>query len=122
MTPELQQAYEQGMSLSILCTSKATKADPTFSPRAKEVILRHLSAVGQASGEELVELCNSYGIVPVNGNKAFGSVFRSLSMSKQIVCLRADLPRKAGHGTSGGKLWGIGDYADIPAIYKKQAV
>ena len=107
MTPELNQAYERGMALSILCTAKATRADPGFSDRAKDVILRHLRAVGQASGEELVELCKSYGIVPVNGDRAFGSVFGSLSKRKQIKFLRADLPRKHGHGTTGGKLWGI---------------
>lgn len=100
-------ARAAGESAANACTSKAQRSDPEFSAKAKAAILAHLRAVGQASGEDLVEIAKAHGAIPVNGDKAFGGVFLSLSKSKQIVCLRADLPRKHGHGTSGGKLWSI---------------
>jgi hypothetical protein len=89
------------------CLAKAQRIDPEFPEKAKAEIMAHLRVVGQASGEDLVEIAKAHGAIPENGDKAFGGVFLSLSRSKQIVCLRADLPRRHGHGTSGGKLWGL---------------
>jgi hypothetical protein len=87
----------------------AEKEDPEFSTKAKAAILAHLRVVGQASGEELVEIAKLKGAVPRKGDRAFGGVFLALSSQKnpQIRCIRSDLPRKRGHGTSGGKLWGL---------------
>lgn len=85
---------------------KAEKHSPGFAETAKQAILAHLKAVGQASGEDLVDIAIARGAVAPDA-RAFGGVFRSLRESKQIVCLRSDLPRKRGHGTSGGRLWGL---------------
>jgi hypothetical protein len=97
-------AGQQGMAASL---EKAEKADPQFKDKAREAILAHLKAVGQASGEELVCVAKAHGATPANGDRAFGGVFRALSSQKLIRCIRSDLPRSRGHGTSGGKLWGL---------------
>ena len=99
-------AGQHGMAISL---ESAERRDPSFRPKAENAILRHLAhAPGfQASGEELVLICKALGIVPANGDRAFGAVFRALSTSNRIRCLRSDLPRSRGHGTSGGKLWGL---------------
>lgn len=102
---QAQIAGEQGMAISL---DKAEKHSPGFAEAAKEAILAHLKAVGQASGEDLVEIAKAHGAVPENGDRAFGGIFNSLRKGGQIVCLRSDLPRKRGHGTSGGRLWAIG--------------
>lgn len=94
---------QQGMALSL---ERAERHQPDFASTAKAAILSHLEAVGQASGEDLVDVAIAHGAVPPDA-RAFGGIFQSLSRAKQIVCLRSDLPRKRGHGTSGGKLWGI---------------
>jgi hypothetical protein len=67
-------------------------------------MLAHLRAVRQATGEDLVDLAMANGCRAADA-RAFGGVFRSLSQNKVIRCVRSDLPRKRGHGTSGGKLW-----------------
>lgn len=94
---------ERGMAISL---QAAERVQPDFSETAKRAILAHLSAVGQASGEDLVDVAIAHGATPPDA-RAFGGIFQSLSRAKQIVCIRSDLPRKRGHGTSGGKLWGL---------------
>ena len=97
-------AGKVGMSVSF---ANAQDCNPQFAEIAERAILAHLHAVRQASGEELTELARNHGAVCRDG-RAFGSVFKSLSKRGLIRCIRSDLPRKRGHGTSGGKLWGIG--------------
>jgi hypothetical protein len=95
-----------GQQASEACTAKAIRKDPLFAQKAEAAILNHLRIVGHCSGEVLTDLAEAMGAVPHDG-RAFGSVFRNLARKGLIVCLRSDLPRKNGHGTSGGKLWGL---------------
>lgn len=99
-------AGRAGASAALKC---AEKEDPEFSAKAKAAILAHLRVVGQASGEDLVDIAKAKGAIPRKGDRAFGGVFLALANPKnpQIWCIRSDLPRKRGHGTSGGKLWGL---------------
>jgi hypothetical protein len=95
-------AGERGMSLSL---EKAEKADPQFKDKAREAILAHLKAVGQASGEDLVDIAIAHGAIPPDA-RAFGGVFQALARKGLIRCVGFTLRRK-GHGTAGGRVWGL---------------
>lgn len=99
-------ARAAGEQAAQACLAKAERADPEFSQRAATAILNHLKAVRIASGEELTEIAIAHGARPAD-SRAFGPVFKMLNRRGLIECLRSDLPRKSGHGTSGGKLWSI---------------
>lgn len=103
-------AREAGEQAAQACLAKTHRADPQFSQRAATAILNHLRAVRQASGEELVDIAIAHG-AHAHDQRAFGGVFQALARRGLIVCLRSDLPRKRGHGTSGGKLYGWGGVA-----------
>ena len=98
-------AGRAGMQLS---QDAAERRDPNFSARAQQAFIAHLQAapLHQASGEDLVDAALAAGAVP-DDSRAFGGVFLALSRRGVIRCLRSDLPRRRGHGTSGGKLWGL---------------
>lgn len=102
-------ARAQGEQRAAECLEHADALTPTFSERAKAFIIKHLADHGPASGEDLTAACKAAGIYPKNDDRAFGGVFLALSNEKnpRIRCLRSDLPRKFGHGTSGGRLWGL---------------
>lgn len=93
-------AGNYGMAISL---EAAQKRDPEFKTKAREAILAHLKAVGQASGEELVDVARAHGAVPTD-DRAFGGVFQSLSRDGSIQCVGFTL-RKKGHGTAGGRIW-----------------
>jgi len=98
-------AHAEGERLAALCLAKAE--DCGFDRKAaKSFLLGHLTANGPTSGEDLTDAAKAAGHVPPD-DRAFGGLFLSLSSGKapQIQCLRSDLPRRRGHGTSGGKLW-----------------
>lgn len=87
----------------------AQSRDPQFKPKAEAAILRHLEASGPTPGEFLVEIARAYA--PCRDGRAFGAIFKSLAKRGLIVCLRSDLPRTRGNGTSGGRLWARGTAA-----------
>lgn len=98
-------AGAHGMALAI---DAAERRDPLFRAKAEQAILKHLAhaPMFRASGEELVHIAKGMGAVP-HDDRAFGSVFQQMERRGLTRCLRSDLPRKRGHGTSGGKLWGL---------------
>lgn len=102
-------AIAAGHDCAARALDKAQRADNTFAERAKAFMLEHLKNFGDTSGEDLTDACKAAGIRPQNDDRAFGGVFLSLSnpSAPRIRCIRSDLPRKYGHGTSGGRLWGL---------------
>lgn len=104
--PPLAQARAVGASAGEMARCRAERAAPGFTERASEHILATLHRLGEASGEYLTGSCIGAGIRAPDA-RAFGSVFASMSRAGLIRCLRSDLPRARGHGTSGGKLWGL---------------
>ncbi|MBN9410853.1 MAG: hypothetical protein J0H69_17045 [Burkholderiales bacterium] len=100
---QAQAAGQAGMQLSLLA---ALDRSPDFAEVAKTAILRHLRDNGATAGEDLVEVARAHG-AHAKDDRAFGGIFHSLSRKNLIRCLRSDLPRKRGHGTSGGKLWAL---------------
>jgi len=96
---------EVGQQQAEKCTAKAEDGNPGFTLRARAFVIEYLTEHGPSAGEDIVEAGTAAGIKSHDG-RAWGSVFARLS-GKQIRCLRSDLPRKKGHGTSGGKQWGL---------------
>jgi hypothetical protein len=98
-------AGEAGMARA---ADAAERRDPAFRTKAEMAVLAHLAAAPSrcASGEDLVDAAIVAGACAPDA-RAFGSVFLSLSKRGLIRCVRSDLPRRRGHGTSGGKLWSL---------------
>lgn len=57
------------------CNTKADRADPGFTDKAKAVILKHLAAVGQCPGEDLTDIAIAHGCKPHDA-RAFGKKIR----------------------------------------------
>ena len=102
----LQTAREAGEQAAAHCLAKAERSDPEFVAKATAAILMHLRAVGQASGEDLVDIAVAHGARP-RDMRAFGGIFQRLVREHSIRCIRSDLPRRRGHGCSGGRLYEI---------------
>lgn len=94
-----------GAEMAERCTTEAEERNPGFTLRARDFVIRYLSEHGNSPGEEIVEAASAGGIF-CEDRRAWGSVFARMS-GKQIRCLRSDLPRRAGHGTGGGRLWSL---------------
>jgi len=98
-------ARELGEQAAAACLAKARRADPEFSEKASAAILAHLRVVHQASGEVLVDVAIAMGARP-HDSRAFGGVFQGLARKGLIRTVGFCL-REKGHGTSGGRVWGI---------------
>ena len=87
---------------------KAEGQAPGFREAAQAFVLGFLKQHGPSSGEDITAAMVLAGIRP-RDKRAFGPVYQALAGKRMglIVCLRSDLPRRLGHGTSGGKLWGL---------------
>lgn len=72
---------------------------------ARRFIVGWVRRHGPASGEELVKQAKLHGFCGKD-DRCFGGVFLAAQRAGELVCLRSDLPRARGHGTSGGRLWG----------------
>lgn len=103
----MEQAKEQGATAMQACTDKA-KSLGFSTDAARAFVLHWLAEYGPTSGEDLVEAAQrtTRSDLQAHDMRAWGGVFAALS-GKRIHCLRSDLPRKRGHGTSGGKLWAV---------------
>ena len=95
-----------GIELAHKCLNKAEQQG-FDTLQAKRFILDYLASFGATPGETLVYEAEARGLI-AHDARAFGGIFGNLSRTGQIVCLRSDLPRKRGHGTTGGKLWALG--------------
>jgi hypothetical protein len=98
-------AHEAGISAANACEKKARKVDPEFSEKAATAILAHLRTVGQASGEVLTDVAIAHG-ARAHDARAFGAVFSRLSR-KGLIRTIGFCMRSKGHGTAGGRIWGL---------------
>ena len=101
-------ARAAGAAAGQKATDKAETAAPGFSQAAQAFIVGYLRQHGATSGEALTHAMTLAGIQPHDA-RAFGPVYQALLRQRQIACLRSDLPRRLGHGTSGGKLWRLAE-------------
>ena len=104
----IEDAIAAGHEAAERCADAAEKRG--FSTEAaRTFVLRWLAEYGNTAGEDLVEAARKTGradLIPPDG-RAWGAVFLTLQRQHRIRCLRSDLPRKHGHGTSGGRLWAL---------------
>lgn len=114
VSPDTPSALTAEMSFTTgddpLTDSRRRQALDGFAKRAMKAIVKYLAKRGTASGEQLVAMLKQNGIFPEWGDdRAYGSVFRQVRTDPTcpIYVIRADLPRRRGHGTSGGKLYGL---------------
>ena len=98
-------AKRQGDAAIAAGAEKATRVDPSFIDVACAHILAYLQAHGTSSGELLTDSCKLAGIRPVE-DRHFGVVFQRLMRNKQIRVV-GFAARAKGHGSSGGKVWGV---------------
>ena len=101
-------AIAQGAHGMALSTAKA-QLQGFDTEQARAFVLAHLAKHGPTPREDLVEAADRTGRAELFAldQRAWGSVFKTLAGRHQIRCLRADLPRKRGRGTSGGRLWAV---------------
>lgn len=102
--PLMTLARDKGERLAQACADKAERVADWDREGAARFIHHWLVRHGPTSGEQLVKQATAHGYRAHDG-RAYGAVFGALSRAGKIRCLRSDLPRERGHGTSGGKLW-----------------
>jgi hypothetical protein len=98
-------AHSRGMEASRRCL-EAAEARGFDSTGARKFIVSWVRRHGATSGEDLVEAAMAHGFHARDG-RAFGGVFKAALNASELRVLRSDLPRKHGHGTSGGRLYGV---------------
>lgn len=94
----------EGERLGALCLAKVEREGFDSEGTALCItgwVRRH----GPTSGEDLVDAAIAHGY---RGRdlRCFGGVFQGLVNRNVLRVLRSDLPRRRGHGTSGGHLYG----------------
>lgn len=98
-------AIRQGDIAMRRAEAAADRRSPDFSRRAASYMAALLTANGPMSGEDLVDAARAAGYCPAD-DRAFGAAFQRLRRDHGAPILRSDLPRRRGHATSGGRLYG----------------
>lgn len=88
------------------CLEKAERDVDFDSAGAAKFIHGWVVRHGSTSGEDLVDAAIEHGF-RVHDMRAYGGVFGALVRGGKLMILRSDLPRRRGHGTSGGRLYGL---------------
>ena len=85
--------------------SNAERREPKFSERAAAYMYSVLVAHGPQRGEALTDACVSAGF-DVTETRAYGAAFQLLTrrFGARVV---GQCPRRKGHGSSGGKVYGL---------------
>lgn len=99
----LEAARHIGEGMADKAADRAERADAEFRRRAAEFVLAYLEEHGVSSSELITDAAKLAGIRPPD-DRAFGSVYRSLSNQNRIA-FAGYCARVKGHGTSGGRLW-----------------
>ena len=85
--------------------SSVDRRTSDFSRRVAAYLAALLVDRGPMSGEDLVDAARAAGYCPAD-DRAFGAAFQRLRREHGAPILRSDLPRRRGHATSGGRLYG----------------
>jgi hypothetical protein len=105
LPPPRSPARAVGEEAAQACADKAERVADFDTEGAGRFILGWLARYGQMSGEQLVNAAQEHGHRPHDA-RAFGSVFSTLSRKNLIRCV-GYCEREKGHGTAGGRLWGL---------------
>jgi hypothetical protein len=87
-------------------TPDAAESRGFDSEGARRFIVGWVRRHGEVSGEDLVEAAQEHGFRGKDA-RCFGGVFVAAINRGELRVIRSDLPRKRGHGTSGGRLYGV---------------
>lgn len=96
---------EQGLVAAAQCEAKAERVAEFDAEGARRFVLGYLARHGHQPGEAIVNAAREYGHRP-HDDRAFGSVFAVLAKRNQIRVV-GSCERAKGHGTAGGRLWGL---------------
>lgn len=99
-------ARAQGEQAAEACLAKAQAVANFDSEGAAKFITGWIVRNGETSGEDLVDAAIAHGYRG-HDMRCFGGVFQRLLHRNLIRVIRSDLPRRRGHGTSGGRLYGL---------------
>ena len=94
-----------GEEASQACTDKAEIVSEFDTRGAQLRVLELLAVLGPTPGEQLVERLKAEGFRG-HDDRCFGQVFCGLSKKSKILCV-GYCARKRGHGTAGGRIWGL---------------
>jgi hypothetical protein len=99
-------ARTSGQAAAAACLEKAERTTGFDASAARDAVLTLLRNAGRPmSGEELVDACQSMGLVP-HDSRAFGPVFAVLAKRRLIEAV-GFAARQKGHGTAGARLWAV---------------
>ncbi len=98
------------------------KAGARFQLDAAAFVLRYLADFGETPGEQVTDACIAAGIVPPRhmDDRAFGPVFQTLAR-RGLTRTVAYVPRQKGHGTTGGRVWGLTELGTQTARAAREA-
>lgn len=101
---DLTHARAAGLEAAQRCLDASERAG-FDSQGARRFIVSWIRRHGEVSGEDAVEAAKAHGFRGKD-DRCFGPVFLAALRANDVYVIRSDLPRKRGHGTSGGKLYG----------------
>ncbi len=104
--PSIEAARSAGTTAGNHCLAKAEDVAKFDADGAAKFIVAWVRRYGPTSGESLVAAAIEHGYRAHDG-RAFGPVFQRLIKANELKVLRSDLARAKGHGTSGGRLYGV---------------
>lgn len=96
---------ESGRTAGERCTEKAERVASFDTDGAAAFIVEHLRQRGPTSGEDLTDAAIAAGFT-VHDARAYGPVYAKLARRGAIKCV-GYCERRRGHGTAGGRVWGI---------------
>jgi hypothetical protein len=102
-TSRLVAARDAGRAAGEACLKNAEQTTAFDAAAAKAAVIKLLADGVARSGEQLVDHCESLGIVPHDA-RAFGPVFSALARAGEIESV-GFTARKKGHGTAGARMW-----------------
>lgn len=97
---------QAGQEAADRCLAKAERVSNFDSSGAAKFITGWIVRHGPTSGEDLVDAAMEHGYRG-HDMRCYGGVFKRLVGAGALKVIRSDLPRKRGHNTSGGKLYGL---------------
>jgi hypothetical protein len=111
-------AREVGHGLAALCADKAERTESFDTDGAARAAVGLLARHGPMSGEAITDALKGLGFRP-HKDRAFGAVYRMLSLRRKIVCA-GWCARLKGHGTAGGRVWRLSTSAEENVRHEQQ--
>lgn len=95
-----------GLAQGLASIDRAESADPHFSEKALDFIVKHVREKGEVPGESVTLAAAEAGIKPPD-QRAFGPIY-AMALRRGLIHVVRYIPRVRGHGSAGGKLYAPG--------------